>query len=164
MNEQRTMTLLTVVAVVVWLIGLGWSVLTFRQLHAAGDQLHRRESALASMRALEAESLHYAAARARVRAESGQLAVPNDLAVAQLPGARTDEARMRRASLGEGWTQLTQDLVFDDVSIAGAMKLADVLESQRPPWRLAAVEIRALPHAPGIGQVAFTVTAIQAEP
>ncbi len=153
---------LVAIAVAIWVVGVVWSAGTWRLLAEESARVRGLASEVATMRALAVEAAGYAETQKRVQGVAATAPVALAGVVGErITGAKVDQTRARRQSLGDGWALHEQDLVFDEVGIIEVMGLVDELEAGQPPWRLEALEIRAAAHTPGVGQVSLTLAALQ---
>jgi hypothetical protein len=81
-----------------------------------------------------------------------------------LPRAMPQRRLENRRVVTPEWSVLDLSLAYESVEVAKIMALIVEAEGTRPPWRLSACAVRALPGEPGRAHVEMTFSAIQHTP
>jgi hypothetical protein len=149
MKSRWTDLLLIAGAVILLIVGLGWSVLTVQQLDRTGQQLDRKQQELQTLTAIEARLAKPKAAFRLVEriGASGPVELQNLLRT-QFPGQRLEARWREEREAAAGWRTVVMEVEANRISAVELSRLLNITENQQPPWRLVECEVRALDSSP----------------
>ena len=154
------------------LIGLAFFVagLTFiagsaRALAIAKQRIERTAGYAEELKVLDEQSSGFRDLGKRLQAEGGAEVVHIDRLLAEhLPDVTSESRSEKRRLIASRWAVRDLTLTFSEAPMGKVMRFVHASESLRPPWRMTACELRAVPGAPGKGRVKLTLSSLEYGP
>jgi hypothetical protein len=159
----NTLQILSAIAGLALVIGIGWSVITVRQAPDLAKSLKGRVAVLVELQAMRQERERYAAAVQAYEALSNT--APTALAglAAAVTNATPEIRELESRPLDRGWTLTRAEVIFTEINLDQLPAFLRSAESQRPPWRLAECAIASSTKTDGFGRVVLIMEAVGKE-
>ncbi len=162
--KPRALTVLSGGALAALAAGLLVAGLALRQDGVRRERAARKWADARPLEALTRERARYLAARAAFEraGHAAPVALP-DLVHTAAAGCRAEFRDLPSKPLAGGWVLRQVEVMFDDLAFDRLPRLLQVVESQRPPWRLAECALAAQSRTAGRGRVVLVLEAIGKE-
>jgi hypothetical protein len=156
--KVRTLTIVQIGAILLFLVGAAWTAATFRQSAAMRRKITGKLEILAQLQdQRQIRDRQQAALHAWETAATIEPAPLAGLAASVLTNA-TPEIRERESrGLIEGWTLRQLEVVLNEINLNQLPAFLHAAEQARPPWRMAECTITSSRQTDGVGRVVLIV-------
>ncbi len=161
MKKMNKLHLIWLIALILFVAGLLFSLQTLRQLKNTDKKLKEKISDISLMQEFTRDLSIYIKAKEAYRKIPGASPVRFESLFDASGLIAKENVRASEVQLDDNWFVLRREVVIDDGELEAVITFIKKAEAQRPPWRLSSCDIKSSTVAPGHGRVVLLFEALE---
>ncbi len=161
MKKMNKLRLIWLIALILFVVGLLFSLQTLRQLKNTDKKLKEKISDISLMQGFTRDLSVYIKAKEAYQKITGASPIRFESLFDASGLIAKENVRASEVQLDDDWFVLRREVVIDDGELEAVITFIKKAEAQHPPWKLSSCDIKSSTVAPGHGRMVLLFEALE---